>query len=163
MFVAILLGALTIGAMFVIAALADRCGAGSRLLERSTSYDAARLATWASAHPDEARRYAVPVLFPADLVFMLLLGGFLGWGSWLSAQHVGGLSAYRWAVWILPALYVFADLAEDVLLARLLTDPAKISPATVGVAHQATKAKFLFSLLAFWQTVVLAAWAAIVG
>jgi hypothetical protein len=163
MFVAILLGALTIACMFVLGALADRCGAGSRFLERSVSYDAARFATWASAHPDEAQRYAMPVLFPGNLVFMLLLGGFLGWGSAFCAQHIGRASAYAWAAGIVPALYVVADLTEDVLLARLLTNRAAISPATVGTAQQATKAKFFLLFLAFVQAIVLAAWAAIEG
>ena len=46
-----------------------------RRFEKGTSYTAETFGAWVKADPGRACRYAFPVLFPLDLLFMLALGG----------------------------------------------------------------------------------------
>jgi Tn3 transposase DDE domain len=91
--IAIFFGALTVGLFFAIELAAGHYGpqVGKRFLERSTNYSAESLRDWVTAAPASARSYAFLVLFPLDLMFMLALGGFLGYGSLSSAESVDAL------------------------------------------------------------------------
>jgi hypothetical protein len=163
--IAIFLAAVTIGLSFAIGMVASRCGAqvADRFLERTTNYRADTLRDWVIAHPASAHGYAFPVLFPLDLFFMIFLGGFLGYGSVARAETLDVLKKCAWLFAVLPAIYVAADLIEDVLLARLLLSAESISETSVGIAKTATRAKFVSSIFAIGQTIALSGVAAIAG
>jgi len=60
-----------------------------------------------------------------------------------------------WAFALLPALYVVADLAEDALLARLLTAPRAITETAVRWARALTRVKLWTLGLGVIQTLML--------
>jgi hypothetical protein len=159
----IFLAAVTISLFFVIDIVAKRHGpkVAERFFERNAAYAEADLETFASMLPADAGGYAFPVLFPLDLMFMVFLGGFLGFGSVAAAESIGGLEKMAWLFSIGPALYVAADFIEDVLLARMLCAPAAISQDAVGRVQTFTKAKFATCTYAIVQTIVLSGAAAI--
>jgi hypothetical protein len=76
-----------------------------------------------------AQGYATRVI-PLDLIYLLLLGALLGfasttlagiiqWPASLSNLPISGL-------WLLPALYIFFDFAEDLVIFVLLNWPSAI-------------------------------------
>jgi hypothetical protein len=162
---AVFFAAVTIALVFSISNRAARYGpeVGSRFLERGEPYIAAELRTFVATSARDARGYAIPVLFPLDLLFMLCLGGFLGLASVEAAQAVDRLKAWAWLFAVAPALYVAADLAEDVLLARMLLSPDAISDDAVRIARGMTQAKLATSIFAVGQTIILSAVATLRG
>ena len=76
-----------------------------------------------------AHGYATRVI-PLDLLYLLLLGGFLGVASATLAgmiQWPANLSRLPIsAFWLLPALYIFFDFAEDISILVLLNWPPTI-------------------------------------
>jgi hypothetical protein len=161
--IAIFLAAVTIGLSFAIGIVANCYGpeVGKRFLERREPYTAETLKTWVTGNPEYAKRYAFPVLFPLDLLFMIFLGAFLGVGSVSSAESLEWLKRMAWLFAILPALYVAVDLIEDVLLARLVLSPENINESSVALAKAMTTAKFWTSTFGILQTVVVSAAAAL--
>jgi hypothetical protein len=117
------------------------------------------LQTWVSSNSnsDLARHYAFPVLFPLDLTFMLFLGGFLACGSVACALELDMVRSFAWLFAIFPALYIAADLIEDMVLARLLLAASLINDKSVFIAQSATRAKIALLFLSIVQTVVLSA------
>ena len=127
----------------------------SRFLEKSSGYTAETLQNWVTKNSEDARRYVIPVLFPLDLLFMSFLAATLAvFSTWL-VQSIGWLNRFVWAVTLLPALYVTADLVEGLLLARLLTNPTVINHASVTITQVVTQTKILLFILALGQTGVL--------
>jgi hypothetical protein len=169
--VAILIGAVSIGLFFFIAAVASRYGPDAtqvptvedRFLEKPPRHEAAFIQDWVVQHPHAARHYAFPILFPLDLIFMLFLGGFLGLGSVLSANTIDWLKRFTWLLAIVPAVYVVADFAEDVLLARLLLHAQAINDGSVRIAWMATEMKLLAGGIAIAQTIVVSGLAVALG
>jgi hypothetical protein len=159
--IAIFLAAITIGLFFVIGMVSARYGAkvGDRFLERGAAYTEADLKNLASG---EARGYAFPVLFPLDLLFMIFLGGFLGFASVGAAESIRSLSKLAWLFALGPALYVAADLIEDTLLARMLLFPEAVSQNAIDLAQKITRAKFVTSTFGILQTIVLSGLATLV-
>lgn len=126
-----------------------------RWFERQ-SYDADGLKKWVQTDARRAARYAFPVLFPIDLLFMLALGAWLAVASKALAEGMGLPGMLVGLVVLVPALYVVVDLAEDALLAWLFVTPDAISAATVGVTRALTRIKMGTLILAGLQTLVLA-------
>lgn len=112
-----------------------------RRFEKGTSYTAETFRAWVKADPDRARRYAFPVLFPLDLLFMLALGGLLAAGSATLAASIGWSSRLVCLGALLPGLYVVADLGEDVLLAALLMSPDRIGARAIGASWRLNRMK----------------------
>jgi hypothetical protein len=155
---AILLAALTIALFFLIPLVTKFYGpqVADRFLERDFRYTENDFRTWATANRRQAVGYAVPVLFPLDLIFMGCLGGFLAIASSALLNHGG---ASRWwvaASLFFPVAYVVIDFVEDVLLAWMLLAPKWIE-TLIGAAKAMTIMKFGTCFLAIAQTVVIAA------
>jgi hypothetical protein len=157
---AILLAAVTIALFFVIPAVAKRYGprVAERFLERDVSYVKGEFHDWVIGNRALARGYASPVLFPLDLIFMTCLGGFLAIASGALLAHAGASSWCIASSLVFPLAYIAIDLAEDVLLARMLRAPERIE-ALIGPAKVLTMVKLGVSFVAVVQTIVLAAWA----
>src|ERR1700722_18335281 len=63
-------------------------------------------------HSVAGKSYGTPVLFPLDLIFLLLLGCFLGVASTAVVGEVPMLGAVPRAIfWILPLLFLLCDLS----------------------------------------------------
>ena len=113
---------------------------------------AASLTAWITANPASAAGYACPVLLPCDFVFMFALTGALGFGSVWAASHLTWLSGFpSWVWWVLPAVYLAADLTEDVLLMRFLRNKA----ASYAALSRATDIKIKSVVVAIAQLIVL--------
>jgi hypothetical protein len=158
--IAIFLAACTIALFLMIPMVANAYGArvADRFLERSFNYDEREVTDWVKANRRAAAGYAFPVLFPFDLVFMFCLGGFLAVASTTILSHGG---APPWGVvasLILPVVYVAFDLAEDSVLARMLTSPDSIA-GLICYAKPLTLGKFATCGLAITQTAGVAIWA----
>jgi hypothetical protein len=125
---------------------------------KTNDTEAAALRRWVTANtgnaarPGAALNYANPILIQYDIAFLLALGLFLMIATVrMASAHVIewlGLVPPRlfWIFAVLPAVYIVADLAEDILLWRFLTDQASISPLLVGFAKNLTALK-LYSLI----------------
>jgi hypothetical protein len=169
--VAIFIGAVTIGLFFFVAAVASRYGPDvaqvptveGRFLEKPPRHEAAFIQDWVVQHPDAARHYAFPVLIPLDLLFMLFLGGFLGLGSVLTANTIGWLKPFALLLTIAPAVYVVVDLAENILLARLLLHAQAINDSSARIAWMATELKLFAAGFAIVQTIVVSGLAVMLG
>ena len=107
----------------------------------SRAYTADSLARWVEANRRDAHRYAVPVLFPVDLLFMACLAAFLAFASVALGAGTGRLAGVLWLFTLLPAAYLAVDLAEDTMLACFLLSPHRITPALVKAAHVLTTLK----------------------
>jgi hypothetical protein len=159
----IFLATVTIALVFAIGVVSAYYGpkVAVRFLERGVSYTEDELRAFVTSSPTEARGYAFPVLFPLDLFFMVFLGGFLALASVEAAASMGSVRRVAWIFAVGPALYVAADLIEDVLLARMLLWSAAISQDAVSLARSMTMAKFLTSGYAILQTILLSGIAAV--
>jgi hypothetical protein len=116
----------------------------SRFLERgqtSRQYTAESLARWVTEYGSAAKGYAVPVLFPLDLLFMACLAGFVAVASIGLAEATDRLGDVAWRFAFLPGRYLAVDLGEDVLLASFLLSPARITTGAVEAAHVLTTIK----------------------
>jgi hypothetical protein len=152
---AIALATITIILSFKIAGDASRLGqaVAQRFLERGDSIppdtspitrDA--LEAWAT-NPDNAaaiRGYIYRIL-PWDVAFLVCLGCFLGlgsaslapyanWPKWLSQSPA-------WCFWVIPCLYMLADLTEDATIARMLSSPSAIEQPSFDFMRLVTQLK----------------------
>jgi uncharacterized protein YjbI with pentapeptide repeats len=102
----------------------------SRFPERSVTYSSEFLKAFVRDYPSVAQYYRVPILFPLDLIVMLLLSAAMAAASW----HWFAASGFRWPMIsaILPLLYFVADLAEDLRLRRLLNNPDAVTRNAVA-------------------------------
>ncbi|WP_407117573.1 hypothetical protein [Bradyrhizobium sp. LMG 9283] len=102
--------------------------------------------------------YAVPVLFPFDLLFMICLAALLGMASAFVAGHLSFLSGVpAWIWWLLPLAYLAADLAEDGLLFLILRDSAPLTEPTFSLLRKLTAAKLATVSLAMGEIAFLLA------
>ena len=167
--IAIFLGAVTIGLFFILSMVTGWYGpnegqipkVADRFLERSTEYDRKFVSDWIKTYPRDTGHYAFPVLFPLDLLFMIVLGGFLCVGSIVSADAIPRLQPFAWFLAILPAVYVATDLVEDALLARWLLDVNAVTDSSVRLVQIVTKMKIVTCGLAIGQTIFISGLAAL--
>jgi len=172
----ILSAAAAIAIPFIVPMLApaSRVGAAvsARFLERpggipaepgapAVPVDAKSLRAWVTAAGTSAyaRDYAWRVI-PMDLFYIAAFGGFLALAAHLLATSGIGLGnplgTTPVAVWFaLPALYALMDLCEDALIFFLLTRPALITDASVGLLAALRAIKIGSSSLALLQLFVL--------
>jgi len=112
------------------------------------------LANWL-ADPNNAGAiagYVVPVLFPLDLLFLLLLGCLLGVASTTLANELPMLNATPSTIWwVLPLIYLISDLAEDTLMAGIFKSVVPLTDAWFQVLHILTKTKIASLTAAFGQ------------
>jgi hypothetical protein len=120
----------------------------SRFPERS-AYEWTELRDLAITKPYLAAFYVCPVLFPLDLIVMLLLAASMGLASGCWLRTVGGNPT--WA-YLLPAIYLAADLVEDGVLAALLRHPERITEISVRRLKGITKLKMVGIVLTIVQT-----------
>jgi hypothetical protein len=119
------------------------------------SYDTLKIWLDDSAHARDAAGYVVPVLFPWDIVFLLVLGCLLGLGSVVFANSSPALASIpSWIWWILPVAYMVADTLEDVLIGLLFKARVSLTPASYRTLNRLTRLKLLtvnssFAQLAF--------------
>ena len=121
---------------------------------------AANLKEWVQANPDAAKKYVTPVIFPLDMLFVLAAGVFLGFASVLLAGRIDTLSFIpMWVWWILPALYMIADICEGAAMISLLSRPDLIGGYGFAALRALTFTKLVTITLAISQVLGLAAWA----
>jgi hypothetical protein len=125
----------------------------SRFPERSTSYDAAELGTFASSQKYAAEFYVTPILVPLDLIVMILLAGSMAAAShyWLQQFNF----PIPWIALLLPAIYLVTDFVEDNLLAGYLLKPDTITSARVELLQWLTWLKIRAVIGAAVQTVAI--------
>jgi hypothetical protein len=112
------------------------------------------LARWLAdpENADAAAGYVMPVLFPLDLLFLLLLGLLLGVASTTLAGELLMLRAIPSAIWwILPLVYLVADLAEDTLMAGIFKSIVPLTGVSFRVLHALTMIKIASLTAAFGQ------------
>lgn len=117
------------------------------------SYRAVDITRAMELSPKGAALVVVPVLFPLDLLFLISWGIFLALCSVTYFGALGMPSEWNWLLLLLPAIYMAADLSENILLARMLTSPDQI-PALIDFAVCATRLKWVSVLLAGLQAFV---------
>jgi hypothetical protein len=108
----------------------------SRFPERTFRYDADKLRTLRSA--EVRKTYVFPILFPLDLIVMLVLAGSMAAAIW---YWLGQVSPSWTILALIPLIYLVSDFAEDGLLAWML-QPASVWPdAMVKVLKTLTAIK----------------------
>jgi len=142
-----------------------RRGAQQRAAQPATyeEQEAAALRRWIAANAAAARNYADPVLLRYDVAFLFAFGFFLMIVSVQFARaHVIARFGWRprmaWLFALPAAIYIAADLAEDLMLWTLLTSPASISAALVGVVKKLTWLKAAGVVAAMAVAALLALW-----
>jgi len=100
-----------------------------------------------------AAGYVLPILFPLDLLLLASLAAFMITWSLYFAGGAGIPAASTWLVIIVPVIYMAADLSENCLLARMLTDPTTISNRAVVIMQATTQLKLAAGLFGLLQTV----------
>jgi hypothetical protein len=179
----ILLGAAAIAVPFVISFVAPASIVGravsDRFLERSNAIppepetgsvpiDKDSLRAWVTspATANFARAYAWRVM-PLDLVYLVVLGGFLALGAHTLASAVvwpamlAKLPLWVWLVF--PIAYMIADAAEDSLIMVLMSKPESISKSSVDALTALRGAKIASNALAITQIFALGLAGAIWG
>lgn len=101
---------------------------------------------------DLSSYYRSPVLFPADLLVMILLTVAMGAASFFWLGRLAG--PWAWAGLLFPIAYFLFDLAEDCLLYRMLGDPGTIRDR-VGTLMNLTRGKFVTIVASVVQTLGL--------
>lgn len=112
------------------------------------------LAEWLADPKNRAAAagYVMPVLFPLDLLFLLLLGSLLGVASMTLAGELPPLRAIPGAIWwILPLVYLAADLAEDTLMVGIFKSIVPLTDGWFRVLHALTGIKIASLTAAFGQ------------
>lgn len=110
-----------------------------RMPERKLSYGVKDLSEIACA----SREYVVPILFPLDLIVMILIAASLGWAAVQWGPHAIFLHGRTTVEFLIfPLAYLATDLAEDSFLALLLTHRPCIATPTVLMLKTLTALKF---------------------
>ena len=173
----ILLATLAIALPFLISQAAMPFGraVSERFLERPTSSDDPRytipseaaagkalngdtLTDWVQTQGRLAKGYTTRVV-PLDILYLVFLGTFLGIASTTLAgmtQWPPILSHVRtWVFWLLPALYIFCDLAEDSLILTMLNWPSTIRSVAFAALTTLRSLKIASVSLGFVQVLLL--------
>ncbi|MGY4474732.1 hypothetical protein [Bradyrhizobium sp. USDA 3364] len=157
--VTIILAGLVVGAFGLfwwVGRYSDRVFANkfrTRFPEKTLSYSGGQLGELAQS--DLRMKYVFPILFPLDLVVMLVLAGAMGAASshWLNQIYPSA----AWLGLVVPAVYLLSDLIEDCLLGWLLLrgDPlaaarsVSILKAITTIKLVSISASIALTLLAF--------------
>ena len=123
------------------------------------------LARWVGDPAQAAAKdgYAMPVLFPFDLLFMICLSALLAFASVLIVEHLRFLSGLPlWIWWLLPLGYMSADLAEDCAIFLVLRGNLPLTDAVYGLMRHLTGAKPATVSIAIGQVGFLAVLAGLV-
>lgn len=131
----------------------------ARVLETSARDHSETLLRLHRERPEAARGYALPVLVPIDLLFLLSLGALFVVASLVALSFTAVAPRWSALVLILPLIYVVADTVEDVLLVRMLNDSAAVVPLS-ALAAQLTRVKLASLWLCLSQVGLLAVAAA---
>jgi hypothetical protein len=102
-----------------------------------------------------AAGYIFPVLFPMDLVFLAAFGASMILWSLCFAGLAGIPAGWVWLVIVVPVIYMGADLSENVLLARMLSDKATIDERMVVITQSMTQLKLAAGFFGLLQTAVI--------
>jgi hypothetical protein len=115
-----------------------------RLLTRES------LAKWLAdpKNADAVTGYVAPVLFPIDLLSLLLLGGLFGVGSTTFAGKLPMLGGTSSIWWILPLLYLVSDLAEDTMMAGIFKSFVRLTDASFQQLHALARIKIATAAIA---------------
>lgn len=112
------------------------------------------LAKWLAdpQNASAAAGYVAPILFPLDLLFLLLLGSLLGVASTTLVGELPVLHAIPSAIWwILPLLYLLTDLAEDALMVGIFRSVIPLTDFWFQVLLTLTATKIASLTAAFSQ------------
>jgi hypothetical protein len=126
--------------------------------ETGNALDEASLTEWVADRKELARGYATRVI-PLDMLYLFILGGFLGIASMTLAgmtawpRAMAGIPAWVW--WTLPVLYIVCDFAEDTLIFTLLTWPSTISSFALEALAAARSIKIGSVSIAIGQVLLL--------
>jgi hypothetical protein len=121
---------------------------------RNVDYTAADVAALAQDQRTAAG-YVVPILFPLDLLLLASLAAFMMTWSVHFAGAAGIPAPWIWLAIVVPVIYMAADLSENTLLARMLTDPTTISERAVAVAQATTQLKLAAGFFGLLQTATI--------
>jgi hypothetical protein len=169
---AVLMGALAIALAFIIPTTISLfdfgAGVEARFIERvgkipgtNEPVTADNLARWVEQNPQQAKRYAFPVLFPFDFAFLICLGLFTALASNALVSDVNWPSWLRflpaWTAFIAPFVYIVSDGLEDVLAIGFFSSAALIGNFSFHVLSMATAIKLASVSVALAQTISLAA------
>ena len=110
---------------------------------------------------DDTHKYVVPVLFPLDLIAMIVLSASFGWAAATWGPIGLGFSPALFLV--LPIAYLGFDLAEDSLLALVLTGVVDVTAGSRTLLTALTAGKLVFFIGALGQVVMTGAAAALRG
>lgn len=137
----------------------------ARFLERSdyipsksTLLTVETLGAWLAdpSKKDVRAGYVVPVLFPLDIIFLLILGALLGFASVSFAEQIPFLSRVPvWIWWVLPALYMIADVAEDSFIAVVLKGMVELTNDSYLLLSKLKALKLVTVGLAIGQAALL--------
>jgi hypothetical protein len=94
---------------------------------------------------DAVTGYVAPVLFPLDLLFLLLLGGLFSTTFAGKLPMLGGTSSI-W--WILPLLYLVSDLVEDTMMAGIFKSFVPLTDASFQQLHALARIKIATAAIA---------------
>jgi hypothetical protein len=165
---AIALAAVTLILSFKISEDASGLGqaVAQRFLERgntippdSSPITSGKLQAWVVDSRNTAAVHGyVYKIIPWDVAFLLCLGCFLALGSASLAPYAVWpkwvLQLPSWSFWVLPSLYMLADLAEDVTIVRLLTSPRAIEQS-FDFLRLATQIKKAMAEISFGQLLLV--------
>src|SRR5262249_38770769 len=98
----------------------------------------------------------IPVLLPLDIIYLAALATFTSTASRVLAFPVAFESWVPKLCLVVPVLYFVTDLAEDLLLAWMLTSPDAITDRLVSITRSVTFEKFVPASLAVLQVLGLA-------
>lgn len=163
---------------FLVSGVADRFGpdVGARFLERggvipsmnNTALSAQSLSLWIRDNTTAqwSRPYRNCVI-PLDVVYLLLLGGFLAAGALSCAEVIASPRALepwqRIVVVALPVLYMAADFIEDILIFVLLGGSNLVNESAFSAMRVATKAKLILVSASLLEVLFLGIWAIFVA
>lgn len=128
---------------------ASSIGFPSRFPEKSLSYSSELFNSFLGTEQKAVDYYRWPILFPLDLIVMILLTTAMGAASW----YWFAASGCRMPVLavVLPLSYFLADLAEDIRLFRLLVQP-NASTSEIAALKKLTRLKFVTIIASMVQT-----------
>ncbi len=151
-------------AVGLISRKAGECGGpdvGKRFLEVTPDYSVDGLRRWIEAYPSQSRRYAFPVLFPLDLLFLVALACLLAVASMATARSLHWGQGWIWTLAIFPVLYAVCDFVENVLLARFMVSATTATSNSVALAQTFTGLKLATVAISALQLLVLLVWGAV--
>jgi hypothetical protein len=156
----LLLLAVAVVAIWNIANRAAECSGSDvakRFLEVTPDYTADGLRNWIVTHRSEATRYAFPVLFPIDLLFLVALSALLAFASVAIANALHWGEEWIRFLTIFPILYAACDFIENVLLARFMVFATAVTNGSVALARTFTGLKFVTLAISVLQLLVMLA------